>query len=95
VGPPTDTGWDIPRLDLPGFRPIEAYLAALANVAPSLEQRSDPESPLEVLEWAPYPLATAEVAAVCDADIPDVRAELARSGAAFTPVGGDGYWTAP
>jgi predicted DsbA family dithiol-disulfide isomerase len=94
LGSPADGTPDIARLDLPGFRPIEAYLAALANVAPDLERRADPESPLEVLGWAPYPVATAEVAAVCDADIDDVRAELARTGAAFTPVGADGYWSA-
>jgi hypothetical protein len=39
------------------------------------------------------PIATAEVAAVCDREIADVRAELARV-ATFLPVGGDGYWTA-
>ena len=39
------------------------------------------------------PVATAEVAAVCDREIADVRAELARVGT-FLPVGGDGYWTA-
>jgi hypothetical protein len=50
---------------------------------------------LDVLAWAPYPLATAEVAAVCDSDVPDVRLELARSGASFEPVGGDGYWRLP
>jgi hypothetical protein len=94
IGSPADRSPDIPRLDLPGFRPVEAYLAALANLAPDLERRADPESPVEVLEWAGYPLATAEVAAVCDREIPDVRAELARSGAAFKPVGGDGYWAA-
>ena len=30
---------------------------------------------------------------VCDREIADVRAELARV-ATFEPVGGDGYWTA-
>ncbi|MCU1500425.1 MAG: hypothetical protein JWM47_4378, partial [Acidimicrobiales bacterium] len=49
---------------------------------------------LEVLDWAPYPLATAEVAAVCERELDDVRAELARAGRAFQPVGGDGYWSA-
>jgi 2-hydroxychromene-2-carboxylate isomerase len=81
------------RIDLPGFRPFEAYLTALANVAPELERRDDPAGPLAVLDWAPYPLATAEIAMVCDADVDDVRAELARSGARFEPVGGDGYWS--
>lgn len=93
LGPPADGLPDIPRLDLPGFRPIEAYVAALANLAPELDQRADPESPLAVLEWAPHPLATAEVAAVCDRDVAEVRSELARTGATFTPVGGDGYWS--
>jgi len=94
LGPPADGARDIPWLDLPGFRPVEAYYAALANVAPDLERRRDPGGPIEVLEWAPYPLATAEVAAICEADEPDIRAELARSEARFTPVGGDGYWSA-
>ena len=93
LGSPADLSPDIPRLDLPGFRPVEAYLAALANLAPDLERRPDPESVLDVLRWAPYPLATAEIAAVCDREPGDVRAELARSGATFSPVGGDGYWT--
>ena len=93
IGPPADGMPDIARLDLPGFRPIEAYLAALANAAPQLERRPDPGGPLEVLDWAPYPLATAEIAAVCDAEPPDVRAQLARTGASFSPVGGDGYWS--
>jgi 2-hydroxychromene-2-carboxylate isomerase len=92
LGPPADGTPDIARLDLPGFRPVEAYLAALANVAPHLERRDDPGSPLEVLDWAPYPLATAEIAAVCDAETDDIRAALSRTGAHFTPVGADGYW---
>jgi 2-hydroxychromene-2-carboxylate isomerase len=89
---PAGGGADIVRLDLPGFRPIEAYLAALANLAPELARRADAESALDVLAWAPYPLATAEVAAVCDRELPDVRLDLARSGARFEPTGGDGYW---
>jgi 2-hydroxychromene-2-carboxylate isomerase len=103
-GPPEERRYTCPsyellasaaRVDLPGFRPIEAYETALANLAPDLERRADPESVDEVLAWAPYPLATAEIAAVCDRDIPDVRAELARGGARFDPVGGDGYWSLP
>jgi hypothetical protein len=57
----------------------------LGGTLAELERRPDPRSVDEVLAWAPYPLATEEVAAVCDRD---VRAELAR----FEPVGGDGYW---
>ena len=81
------------RVDLPGFRPVEAYEAAIANLAPELTREPDPESVEEVLRWAGMPIATAEVAAVCDREIADVRAELARV-ATFLPVGGDGYWTA-
>jgi hypothetical protein len=81
------------RVDLPGFRPVEAYEAAIANLAPELTRRADPESVDDVLAWAMMPIATAEVAAVCDREIADVRAELARV-ATYLPVGGDGYWTA-
>jgi predicted DsbA family dithiol-disulfide isomerase len=80
------------RVDLPGYRPVEAYEAALANIGPELRRRPDPESVGEVIAWAGMPVATAEVAAVCDRDVADVRADLARV-ATFLPVGGDGYWT--
>ena len=92
AGPPPD--WPTAsRVDLPGFRPIEAYETALANIAPELVRAPDPESVEQVLAWAGMPIATAEVAAVCDRAIADVRTELARV-ATFLPVGGDGYWTA-
>jgi 2-hydroxychromene-2-carboxylate isomerase len=80
------------RVDLPGFRPVEAYEAAIANLAPELTRRPDPESAAEVLAWAGVPLATVEVAAVMDREPADVRGELAR-GARFEPVGVDGYWS--
>ena len=67
------------RVDLPGFRPVEAYEAAIANLAPELTRREDPRTPAEVLEWAGVPLATVEVAAVMDREPADVRGELARS----------------
>jgi predicted DsbA family dithiol-disulfide isomerase len=91
---PSPADWQTAeRVDLPGFRPVEAYEAAIANLAPELDRRPDPESVDEVLAWAGIPLATAEVAAVCDRDAADVRGELARL-ASFTPVGVDGYWSA-
>ena len=80
------------RVDLPGFRPVEAYEAAIANLAPELTRRPDPETPAEVLAWAGVPLATVEVAAVMDREPADVRGELARA-ARFEPVGVDGYWS--
>jgi predicted DsbA family dithiol-disulfide isomerase len=89
--PPAD--WPTARrVDLPGFRPVEAYEAAIANLAPELTRRPDPEAADEVLEWAGVPLATVEVAAVMDRDAADVRGELART-ATFEPVGVDGYWS--
>ena len=89
--PPAD--WSTAgRVDLPGYRPVEAYETAIANLAPELARRPDPASASEVLEWAGIPLATAEVAAVCDRELDDVRPELARA-ARFEPVGGDGYWS--
>jgi hypothetical protein len=88
--PPAD--WETTgRVDLPGYRPVEAYETAIANLAPELIRRPDPVSASEVLEWAGVPLATAEVAAVCDRELADVRPELARV-ARFEPVGSDGYW---
>jgi predicted DsbA family dithiol-disulfide isomerase len=80
------------RVDLPGFRPVEAYEAAIANLAPELSRRPDPGSAGEVLEWAGVPLATVEVAAVLDREPADVRGELART-ARYEPVGVDGYWS--
>ena len=65
---------------------------AVANLAPDLERRADPRSPREVLEWAREPLATAEIAAICQLDPREARVELARF-ASHTPVGPDGYWS--
>jgi predicted DsbA family dithiol-disulfide isomerase len=90
--PPPEDWPTAARVDLPGFRPVEAYEAAIANLAPELTRRPDPSSVLEVLEWAGIPLATVEVAAVCDRDVDEVRPELSRC-ARFEPVGGDGYWS--
>jgi predicted DsbA family dithiol-disulfide isomerase len=89
--------YEITRADgaqfvLPGFHPTPAYEAAIANLAPELERRPEPESVTEVLEWAGEPLATAEVAAVCGLDQRDARTELARV-ASLEPVGPDGFWT--
>ena len=91
VGAPPSDWPTAGRVDLPGFRPVEAYEAALANLAPELVRRPDPSRPAEVLEWAGMPLATAEVAAVSDREIADVREQLGRV-ARFEPVGSDGYW---
>lgn len=79
------------ELAIPGFQPFEAYEVVLANLAPDLERREDPESVGEVLAWADEPLASAEVAAVCGVARDEARERLARV-ACETPAGADGYW---
>jgi predicted DsbA family dithiol-disulfide isomerase len=80
------------RVELHGLQEVEDCEAAIADLAPELTRRPDPGSVGEVLAWAGVPLATAEVAAVCDREIAGVRGELARA-ARFEPVGHDGYWS--
>ncbi len=77
---------------LPGFQPFESYEVALANLAPDLERRPDPESVEEVLAWAGEPLATAEVAGLCGLALDEAREALARV-ATERPVGADGWWS--
>ncbi len=80
--------------DIPGFRPVEAYEVAIANLGPQLDRRPAPAGVEEVLAWAGEPLATVEVAAVCQLEPEEAREELARV-AEHRPVGNDGYWTLP
>ncbi len=76
----------------PGMQPWECYDALVANLAPALDRRSPAESVDEVLEWAGFPLATAEVAMLMDSSIDAAREQLIAAGAAFDAVGLDGYW---
>lgn len=78
---------------LPGFNPIEAYDAAIANLAPELERRPRPDGVEDVLAWAGEPLATAEIAALTRLDMTDARAALTRVAARATDVGAETYWT--
>lgn len=80
------------RFDAPGFQPAAVYEAAIANLAPEVERRALPDSVVELLHWAGEPLATAEVAAICEIDAATARTELA-SVATEHPVGRDGWWT--
>ena len=79
--PPPEDWPTASRVDLPGFRPVEAYEAAIANLAPELTRRADPGDADAVLAWAGMPLATVEVAAVADRPVADVREELSPLGA--------------
>lgn len=76
---------------VPGFTPVEAYEVAVANLAPELERRPAPEDVGELLDWAPYPLATVEVMAITGLSEAAARAALARAGEPI-PSGADFYW---
>ena len=47
----------------------------------------------EVLSWAPYPLATAEIAELRGTSLDQARDELREAGAKLSEVAGDGYWS--
>ena len=82
------------RLAMPGFQPFAVYEVAVANVGPEIERRPPPETVDEILSWAPYPLATAEVAELRGIPIDQARDELQRAGAKLAVAAGDGYWSA-
>lgn len=81
------------NLVMPGFQPFAVYEVAIANVAPQLERRPAPQNVEEILTWAPYPLASAEIAALRGIEPEAARRELEASGAKLTPAAGDGYWS--
>jgi len=94
-------GPDGQRLEAGGFQPIEAYDVVIANLDPTLERRPPAEDPVDVLNAFPYPLTTAEVAAVMTEhlgvpDLPAVQAALiAATGerrADRRPVGDSSLW---
>jgi hypothetical protein len=80
------------QIDVPGFQPSDVYEAALANLAPGASRRAAPESVLELLEWAGEPLATREVAVVCDISHEEARQQLGRV-ATERHLGYDGLWS--
>lgn len=79
------------ELDVPGFQPYAAYEIAIANAAPAATLRDPPDGVLEPLEWAGEPLATREVAVVCDLEHDEARQRLGRV-AVERPLGLDGLW---
>lgn len=81
------------RVVAPGFQPFAVHEVAIASLAPEIERRPAPESVGEVLAWADYPLATAEIAELRGVSIADARRELEDAGARFEPAAGDGYWS--
>lgn len=82
------------RVVSPGFQPFAVSEVAIASVAPKVERRPAPETVDDVLAWAPFPLATAEVAELRGVDRDAAREELRHAGARFSPSASDGYWAA-
>jgi predicted DsbA family dithiol-disulfide isomerase len=82
------------RIAVPGFQPFAAYDVITANLVPTVDRRDPPESVEEVLRWAEVPLATQEVAVVCDIPFAQAREELGRV-AVETHLGADGFWAMP
>jgi predicted DsbA family dithiol-disulfide isomerase len=78
---------------LTGFQPFAVYETLMSNVAPSVERRPSPHTVSEILDWAPYPLATAEIAELRGIDRDAARQELQDAGATFEAVADDGYWS--
>ncbi len=86
-----------------GFQPVEAYDVLLANLAPTLERRSAPETPAPLLVQFDGGLTSQEVAALMTHgnDAPDRRAAeaalielVAEGGATRQPLGDDALWRA-
>jgi predicted DsbA family dithiol-disulfide isomerase len=80
------------RIAVPGFQPFGVYDVITANLVPGLDRREPAESVEEVLRWAGTPLATKEVAVVCDLDPEEARERLGRV-ATQRFVGYDGFWS--
>lgn len=80
------------RIAVPGFQPFAVYDVITANLVPGLERREPPASVEEVLAWTGTPLATREVAVVCDRPQQEAHEALGRV-ARFSPLGYDGFWT--
>jgi hypothetical protein len=81
------------RIVSPGFQPFAVHEVAVASLAPEIERRPPPETVSELLAWAPYPLATAEVAELRGIDREAARRELEEAGATFAASAQDGYWS--
>lgn len=64
------------RVVMARFQPFAVYEVAVANVGPEIARRPAPETVEAVLAWAPYPLATAEVAELRGIGLERARDEL-------------------
>jgi len=82
------------RIAVPGFQPFPVYDVVLANLVPGVERREPAGSVEEVLAWAGTPLATKEVAVICDLPVEEAREQLGHV-AEECHVGFDGFWSLP
>jgi len=80
------------KIAVPGFQPFAVYDVVTANLVPGVDRRPPAESVEEVLAWTGTPLATKEVAVVCDIDFATARERLGRV-AEEQHVGADGFWS--
>jgi hypothetical protein len=95
---------DSQRLVAGGFQPVAAYDVLIANLDPSLDRRSPPEDPADLVAAYPDGLTTQEIAALLarSNDAPDRMAaeqamlDLVYDGRAErVPLGDDAVWLAP
>jgi protein-disulfide isomerase-like protein with CxxC motif len=80
------------RIAVPGFQPFAVYDVVTANLVPRVDRREPPASVEGVLRWTGTPLATKEVAVVCDIGFAEARERLGRV-AEERHVGADGFWS--
>lgn len=80
------------KIAIPGFQPFAVHDVIFANLVPGIDRRDPPEHVEDVLAWTATPLATQEVAAVCDISHDEARERLGRV-ATECHVGFDGFWT--
>ena len=80
------------RIAVPGFQPFGVYDVITANLVPDVERRDPPGSVEEALDWSGTPLASKEVAVLCDVTLEEARERLGRV-ADEQHVGFDGFWT--
>jgi predicted DsbA family dithiol-disulfide isomerase len=80
------------RIAVPGFQPFAVYDVVTANLVPGVDRRDPPGNVEEVLRWTGTPLASKEVAVVCDISVQDAREALGHV-ADEEHVGFDGFWS--
>jgi predicted DsbA family dithiol-disulfide isomerase len=76
---------------VPGFQNLLAYESGIANAAPSIVRAEPARDPIDVLEWADWPLATVEIARVMGVSDEVAAEALDEAGAVVE----NGYWKAP